>query len=187
MTTLANLITSAAITTSYKRCTFDPDPNIPGQRLTSLTIADATNLARVHFRAYPNLRSITAEPHGAITLLQGNRHIVLESGMNALPKLLTHRQAEDLLLIAAVGARAKITAAHGGAYIDAGLNRIPPAASERLIRHGWITTTGVDGATVAVSLAGTVALTWRACKTQNVPRAEWADAIAEGVHSVFAP
>jgi len=184
----AHLITRAAPLTSYRRYTFDPDPNIPGRPQPPLTVTDATNLARVHFRAYPSLRSITTETWGAITLLQGNRHIRLEPGQDARPSLLTARQAEDLLLIAEVGERAAITLLPGrGPAIDAGLHRIPPAATERLIGHGWVATTGRVGARVEVSVAGTVALTWRACKTSRVPSGQWADAIAESVYSAYAP
>jgi hypothetical protein len=183
-----DLVRRASITTSYHRYTFDPDPNIPSRRFTNLAVADATNLARVHFRAYPSLRSITAEPYGAITFLQANRHIMLQPGMDARPSLLTARQADDLLLIAGVGSRARITLLPGrGTAIDAGLHRIPPAATERLIKHGWIATPGRDGAAVEVSLAGTVAMAWRACRGLGVSGERCAGEIAESVHSVYAP
>lgn len=175
-------------TAHYHRTHHDPDPTLPGTlRLPNLTPLDATNLTRIHLRAYPTLRSIRAEPHGEITLLQGNRHIRLEPGTDAHPSHLTDRQAEDLLLICGVGDRAHIVATGRGPAIDAGLHRIPPAASELLARHGWIATAGASGDPVAVSLAGTVALAWRSCKAAGVPSGEWAVEIAESVYGVYAP
>lgn len=182
------LVARAATTTSYRRYHHDPDPNLRGSgRLPNLTPLDATRLARTHFTAYPSLRSIQAETYGALTLLQGNRRIRLEPGADARPSLLTQRQADDLLLIAQVGDRARIRIHPGqGAAVGAGMHRIPPAATERLIGHGWIATTGVDRAVVRVSLAGTVALTWRSCRVQGVPVDGWAAAIAESVYDTHA-
>jgi hypothetical protein len=184
----APLVARATAMTSYRRYHHDPDPNHRGSgRLPSLNQLDASRLARIHFTAYPSLRSIQAETHGAITLLQGNRHIRLEPGPDSRPSLLTQRQAEDLLLIAQVGDRARITVTSAqGTAVDAGLHRIPPAATERLIGHGWIATTGFEGAPVGVSLAGIVALVWRASRVQGVPVGAWADAIAEALRDTFA-
>ncbi|MFF4338122.1 hypothetical protein [[Kitasatospora] papulosa] len=181
--------TNPAATASYRRYHYDPDPAIGGNTaLPNLPPLEATHLAHTHLRTYPTLRSIQADSCGALTLLQGNRRIALAPGTAIHPKRLTARQANDLLLIAQVGYRAHITVLPGrGPAIDAGLNRIPPAAAERLIRSGWAATTGGPGARVSVSLAGTVALAWRACRDQSVPSGEWAAQIAESVFEAFAP
>ncbi|WP_406463010.1 hypothetical protein OHB07_16295 [Streptomyces sp. NBC_00111] len=184
----AAIVLSPASTATYRRYHHDPDPAIGGTtRLPNLPATSADRLVRAHFQTNPTLRSIQATPYGALTLLQGNRNISLEPGANIHPKQLTSQQAEDLLLIAQVGRRAHIAVlAERGPVIEAGLTRIPPAATARLVRHGWAATTGTDRAPVAVSLAGTVALAWRACRYQRVPADGWAAQIAEAVFDEFA-
>ncbi|MFE7485531.1 hypothetical protein [Streptomyces sp. NPDC057552] len=182
----AAIVLGPASTATYRRYHRDPDPAIGGTtRLPNLPPTSAGCLVRAHFRTYPTLRSIQATEYGELTLLQGNRHITLVPGTAIHPRRLTARQADDLLLIAQVGRRAHITVLPGrGPVIDAGLNRIPPAAAERLICQGWVATTGGEGA--LVSLAGTVALAWRACRDQRVPAGGWAAQIAEVVFDGFA-
>ncbi len=186
MSDLSALVARAATFTAYRARHYDADPMVLATNTTA-TVAEATALVRDHFARRDSLSSITAAPHGAITLAFGTRRTRLEPGIDARPQRLTQRQADDLLIIARSG-RATLTQTPrtNGLSIACGLV-IPPAATERLIERGYIATTGHDGAPVTVSLAGTVALTWRACKTAQVPAGEWGDQIAEAVHDVYRP
>ncbi|MGS2592100.1 hypothetical protein [Streptomyces hebeiensis] len=187
MGTFTNLIARHALFTSYRKNIYNIDPNIRGAAMTLSPMSEATELVRQHVAAYGGPRAIGAEPYGAVTMSQGDTRIRMEPGMDARPSLLTRRQADDLLLLAysATGARVAHEQAKGWT-IHAGFSRIPPAATENLVKHGWVVTTGTDGASVTVSLAGIVALTWRHCKTAKIPNSQWGDAIAESVYDAFS-
>ncbi|MEV6678640.1 hypothetical protein AB0N09_17530 [Streptomyces erythrochromogenes] len=79
----------------------------------------------------------------------------------AAPKTLTARQDEDLRLLLLGAGRAHLAAGPGGeVHIEAGLIRIPPAATVLLLRRGWIGRAPGDS-WVRVSAAGRIAMAWR--------------------------
>lgn len=189
VTDLTSLVAKAAQWASYRTNTYDTDPMVrstPG----TLTPTEATSLVAAHVAHYTGQRWLKAEAYGAITLYQGTTRIRLEPGLNNKTKLITARQAEDLLIIARATGRARLKRMPRSPYlsISCGLHGvIPPAATEKLIERGYIATTGEEGAHVAVSLAGHIAVAWRAFKLEKVPAPEWGDSIAETLVDVFSP
>lgn len=184
---LTALVARAAKFTSYRAYRYDADPMVKGPT-APVAVLEATELVRDHFARRDSLSSVKAEAYGAVTLSLGSSRIRLEPGIDARPKYLTARQASDLLIISASGHAKLRNVPKRGTVIACGLHgTIPPAATEKLIERGWIATTGADGAPVTVSLAGTVALTWRACKAANIIGERCAEQIAEAVHDVYRP
>ncbi|MGW3308254.1 hypothetical protein ACWDG9_16900 [Streptomyces sp. NPDC001073] len=181
MITLAQLAARPA----YNQSIHATDPNVPSGDLTRVTAGEATTAVREHFARDGRLRSVEAAPYGAVILRQAGRSVRFEPWPDVMPKRLTARQADDLVLLGQSVQRPRLVFDAKGPVISAGFSRIPPAATERLIEHGWVATDGRDDSTVGISLAGVVALTWRHCKTTNVPARLWAEAIAEDVHNVF--
>lgn len=186
---LTGLVAAATKFASYRTSTYDADPmaaRTPG----NLTPAEATALVSSHVAHYAGQRWLKAEAYGAVTLHRGTIRIRLEPGLNNAPKKLTNRQAEDLLIIARYGRPPclKRMPRSSGLSISCGLHGvIPPAATERLIERGYIATTGEEGAAATVSLAGHVAIAWRALKLDKVPAGQWGESIAETLVDVFSP
>ncbi|MFE7933394.1 hypothetical protein ACFU6S_32675 [Streptomyces sp. NPDC057456] len=170
----------------YRRHELNTDPNRVGE-VTGSTAAAATEEARAHLARDCRPRRIEVTGYGAVILRDGDRRIRFEPCADVLPKLLSVRMAEDLVLVGTSAAGTRLVAESRGLAVHAGFHRIPPAATNRLVRHGWLATGGGDGAAVAVSLGGVVALEWRSCKTTGVPVSEWADVIAEAVTDHFRP
>ncbi|MDW8803643.1 hypothetical protein P1P68_02185 [Streptomyces scabiei] len=186
---LTGLIHKANRFTRYSSHTWKAAEPMAVGSIGSFTVAEATDFARERFAERDSLRTVEATPYGAITFTQGARRVRLEPGFDSRPKHLTGRQAKDLLLIAEAGTRATVRhIPRQGFVITCGLlGTIPPAATEKLIERGWIATTGATDAPVAISLAGTVALTWRACKEDGITGERVAEQIAEAVHDVYRP
>ncbi|MEU1908466.1 hypothetical protein [Streptomyces hygroscopicus] len=186
---LTHLVSKAATFASYRTSTYDADPmvrSVPG----TLTSAEATSLVASHVARYTGQRWIKAEAYGAVTLHQGTTRIRLEPSLNNTPKKITNRQADDLLIIASVTGRGLLKRMPRSPYlsISCGLyGVIPPAATEKLIERGYIATSGKEGASVTVSLAGHIAIAWRALKLEAVPAGQWADSITETIVDVFSP
>jgi hypothetical protein len=153
--------------------------------LTRLTAAQATAEIRAHVARDPRNRSTEAAPYGAVILHQGARSVRLEPWRNAMPKYLTAAQADQLTALAHATDPARyVEEAAGLAACTSGV-RIPPAATNRLVRHGYLCS--LDGI-VSVSLAGVFALTWRYLKTSgDVPADEWGGVIAESLVDTFTP
>lgn len=102
---------------------------------------------------------VRARPYGALVLEKRRRRLVLDPV--AAPATLTVRQDEDLRLVLRGARRARLTTGPSGeAHIEAGVTRIPPAATALLLRRGWIGRAPRDS-TVRVSAAGRVAMAWR--------------------------
>lgn len=186
---LTRLVAKSAQFASYRTSTYDADPMVP--RVTgALTAAEATTLAASHVAYYTGQRWLKAEAYGAVTLHQGTTRIRLEPSLNNTPKKLTNRQAEDLLIIQRFTRQPilKRMPRTSGLSISCGLHGvIPPAATEKLIERGYIATIGEEGADVTVSLAGHVAIAWRALKLEKVPPGQWGESIAETLVDVFSP
>jgi hypothetical protein len=186
---LTGLVAKAAKFASYRTSTYDANPMIrdtPG----TLTASEATTLVTSHVAHYTGQRWLKAEPYGAVTLYQGSTRIRLEPGLDNSPKKLTARQAEDLLIIARANGRGRLKRMPRSPYlsISCGLHGvIPPVATEKLIERGYIATSGEEGANVTVSLAGHVAIAWRALKLEKVSPGQWAESIAETLVDVFSP
>lgn len=186
---LTGLVAKAATLASYRTSTYDADPmaaRTPG----SLTPAEATTLVSSHVAHYAGQRWLKAEAYGTVTLYQGTTRIRLEPGLNNTPKKLTNRQAEDLLIIARYGCppHLKRMPRSSGLSISCGLHGIiPPAATEKLIERGYVATTGEEGAAVTVSLAGHIAIAWRALKLEKVPAGQWGESIAEILVDIYSP
>ena len=186
---LTGLVSSAAKFASYRTSTYDADlmaARTPG----TLTPAEVTDLVATHVAHYTGQRWLHAEPYGAVTLHEGTTRIRLEPGLNNSPKKITTRQAEDLLIIARASGRGRLKRMPNSPYlsISCGLyGVIPPAATEKLIERGYIATTGEEGSTVTVSLAGHIAVAWRALKLEKVPSGQWGESIAETLIDVFTP
>ncbi|MEV6403881.1 hypothetical protein AB0M58_13175 [Streptomyces bobili] len=181
MVTLAQL----AARTAYYQSVHATQPNVPPGDLTRVTAVEATTTVREHFARDGRQRSVEAAPYGAVILRQAERSVRFEPWPDAMPKRLTARQADDLVLLGQSVQKPRLVFEAKGPIIHAGFTRIPPAATERLIEHGWVATDGRNDSAVGISLAGVVALTWRHCKSTNVPARLWAEAIAEDVHNVF--
>lgn len=195
---LTHLVSKAAQLTSYRTHTYDSTPVGVGQELTkgqagtdgTLTPAQATALVASHVALYAGQRWLKADPHGRIALRQGTTRICLTPGPSSTPERITDRQAEDLLIIARFTRQAILERMPrtSGLSITCGLHGIvPPAATERLIERGYIATTGEEGAEVKVSLAGHIAIAWRALKMEKVPFGQQGDSIAETLIDVFSP
>lgn len=178
--TLAGLIERAAKFTSYSTYAYSTDRNIPGVQGRA-TVAEATELVRVHVAADGRLRNTEVTNHGAVIVHQGDRHVRLEPGLDARPQKLTKRQAEDVRLISLTPDARLVHEPGKGWTVQGGFTRIPPAATETLISHGWIATDGADGSPVRVSVAGLVALTWHYLKTSGAPTAHIGEEIAESI------
>ncbi|WP_406325214.1 hypothetical protein [Streptomyces niveus] len=195
MTTLTNsldlngMVAHAASRTSYRRYTYDINPNIrTSEHTLTATVAEAGDMVRSLLADGTGRRAVEVTEYGAITLAQGTTRIRLEPGTDARPSLLTGRQAEDLLLIGGSATGAWVMHTPGKGYaIRAGFHRIPPSSTRNLVRHGWVATTGSVGTAAAISLAGSVALTWRYLRSARVASDLWADALAEAVCDAFAP
>jgi hypothetical protein len=185
---LTGLVAKAAKFASYCTRTYDADPMFTAVTGT-LTAAGATDLVASHVARYTGQRWLKAEAYGAVTLHQGTARIRLEPGLDNTPKRITARQAEDLLIIArATGGRLKRMPGRTCLSVSCGLyGVIPPAATEKLIERGYIATSGEEGARVTVSLAGHIAIAWRALKLEKVPAGQWAESIAETLVDVFSP
>ncbi|PSK57950.1 hypothetical protein B0E38_01795 [Streptomyces sp. 111WW2] len=184
MPTLAAL----AARPTVERYTFPTNPNDPGAVLDRVNATEATQLVRDHLAADPRLRNVTADGYGTVTLWQGDQGIRLTPGRDAQGKRLTERQADDLVAIAHAGLRASLALEpRHGTCIHAGLTRIPPAATERLVDRGWLATAGTDEAAVDLSLMGVVALQWRGLKADGVEPRLWGQSIAEIVVDHFGP
>lgn len=169
---------------SYTRYAYATDPNVPGE-LTRVTATQATAETRAHLAADSRPRRIRAHGYGAVVLCDGDRRVRLDPCPDTMPKHLTARQAADLLLIASDIAPARLVPEDRGPAVHGALSRIPPAATNRLVRHGCLAV--VDDDQVIVSLAGVVALEWRHCKNTRAPSDEWADVIAEAVTDTLTP
>lgn len=182
---LGALITRAAKFTSYGTYTYNTNRNIPGVQ-GRMTVAEATELVRAHVAADSRLRSTEVANHGAVTLHRGDTHVRLEPGLDARPRLLTQTQAEDLLRIADTQSEARLIEEPKGWTVQGGVWRIPPGATEGLIRRGWIATDGTDRAPVVVSLAGLVALHWRYLKAEGAPAGRFGEEIAEALVDVLS-
>ncbi|MGX1301379.1 hypothetical protein RKD35_002867 [Streptomyces albogriseolus] len=172
---------------SYTRYAYAEDRNVPGE-LTRVTAAQATAEARAHLAADSRPRRVQAHPYGAVVLVDGDRRVRLDPCPDTMPKYLSERQAADLLAVALTEGTPRLVdvgSGHGPEVQDGVLVRIPPAATNRLVRHGYLAVD--DGGRVAVSLAGVVALEWRYCRTTQVPQGEWADVIAEAVVDALTP
>lgn len=175
-----NHLTTLAARPAHRRYVLHTDKNIPSD-IGWATAAEATAELRAHLAVRARNDRVDVDPNGCVWLNHEDRRILLEPLLDALPKRLTARQAADLVLIASARGRARYAADES---VTAGVTRIPPAATERLLQRGWIEET--DG-TVGVSLAGIVALEWRFHKTEATPVAYWGDQIAETLVDVFAP
>lgn len=186
---LTRLVAMASRFASYRMTTYDADPmikSVPG----TATAAESTRLAAAHVAQYTGQRWLKAAAYGAVTLHRGTTRIRLEPGPDNTPRKITNRQAENLLIIARADGRGVLKRMPRSAYlsISCGLyGVIPPAATEKLIERGYISTSGEEGASVTVSLAGHVAIAWRALKLENVPAGQWADSIAETLVDVLSP
>ncbi|WP_411092279.1 hypothetical protein [Streptomyces sp. 049-1] len=172
---------------SYTRYAYAEDRNVPGE-LTRVTAAQATTEARAHLAADSRPRRVQAHPYGAVILCDGDRRVRFDPWQEVMPKYLTARQAADLLLVAAAEVPPSLVdvgSGYGPQVQGSSLVRIPPAATNRLVRHGYLALD--DTGQVVVSLAGVVALEWRHCKTAGVPMGQWADVIAEAVMDALTP
>lgn len=168
---------------AHRRYTLHTDKNIPSD-MARVTAAAATAEIRAHLAARAGTSRVTATPHGSVFLNADDHRVLFEPLPDVVPKRLTARQAADLLLISHAGGRARFADDRDGITVHAGMTRIPPAATERLVERGWIEET--DGL-VGVSLAGAVALEWRYHKTAGTPVAYWTDQIGEALADLFAP
>ncbi|MFI5749041.1 hypothetical protein ACIBBE_24615 [Streptomyces sp. NPDC051644] len=186
---LTQLVSKAARFASYRTKTYDADPmitSVPG----TATAVESTRLVISHVACYTGQRWLKAEAYGAVTLHQGTTRIRLEPGLNNTPRKITERQAKDLLIIARADGGGKLKRMPRSSYlsISCGLHGvIPPAATEKLIERGYIATSGEEGSTVTVSLAGHIAVAWRALKLEKVPAGQWAVSLAETLIDVFGP
>jgi hypothetical protein len=172
---------------SYNRYAYSTDPNVPGE-LTRVTAGEATAEARAHLAADSRPRRIQAHAYGAVVLCDGDRRVRFDPWPEAMPKYLTAKQAVDLLLVAAAEVPPRLVdvgSGYGPQVQGSSLVRIPPAATNRLVRHGYLAL--ADDGRVVVSLAGLVALEWRHCKTAAVPAGQWADVIAEAIVDTLTP
>jgi DNA-binding PadR family transcriptional regulator len=185
---LAGLVHKANRFTRYSSHVWDADKPMATSSIGSFTVAQATDFTRAHFAENDSLRTVEATPYGAVTFTQGDRTVRLEPGFDSHPKHLTDRQAQDLQLIAATDdAIVRRIPGQGYVIVCGAHGTIPPAATEKLVERGWIATTGREEAPVTVSLAGTVALTWRACKEDGITGEQVAEEIAEAVHDSYRP
>lgn len=108
---------------------------------------------------------LDATAHGVIVIRRPSAHIVVELHPRWRP-VLTPWQARDLTLLA--GRDACLRMRPEGVIITAGLARIPPAATRRLLHRGWVACLHVrDGAPVAVSVAGRLALALHQHRTRT--------------------
>jgi hypothetical protein len=104
-------------------------------------------------------RGYAVEPttRGVLVLRRPDARVVVELHPTS-PPALTSMQAHDLALFA--GRDAHLWVRSDCLVITAGIARIPPAATHRLLACGWMSSlTLTDGARVSVSVAGMVALT----------------------------
>ncbi|WP_327594663.1 hypothetical protein [Streptomyces chartreusis] len=172
---------------SYNRYAYSTDPMVPGE-LTRATAAQATAETRAHLAADSRPRRIQAHPYGAVILCDGDRRVRFDPWQEAMPKYLTAKQAVDLHLLASATVPARLVdvgSGYGPEVQGSSLVRIPPAATNRLVRHGYLALDGTGQ--VVLSLAGVVALEWRHCKTTGVEPGQWADLIAEAVVDTLTP
>jgi hypothetical protein len=172
---------------SYNRYSYAADPNVPGE-LTRVTATEATAETCAHLAADSRPRRVQAHPYGAVVLCDGERRVRFDPWRETMPKYLTAKQAVDLHLLASAVVPARLVdvgSGYGPEVQGSSLVRIPPAATNRLVRHGYLALGG-DGQ-VVVSLAGVVALEWRHCKITGVELGVWADVIAEAVVDTLTP
>ncbi|MGX1514004.1 hypothetical protein [Streptomyces collinus] len=162
----------------------------PGET-TAVTATAATAEVRAHLALDSRARRIEAAEDGAVVLRDGDAGIHLAPCADTLPRYLSAGMADQLLAVGAPGARARLTYERArGLVVIAGTHRIPPAATNRLVRHGYLAAGPLDhrgGVPVAVSLAGVIALEWRHARATGVPAAEWPAVFAEAVADRFAP
>lgn len=168
---------------SYRRHVGNVDPMIRGE-LTGVTAAQATAEIRELVARDRRNRSVRATEYGAVILHKGDDRIRLEPVPDAMPKMLSAAQAAQLLDIATATDPAHFVPEPAGITICTRWRRIPPAATNRLVRHGWVCK--IDGI-VTVSLPGVVALTWRDLRTSGVTAGQFADLIAESLVDSFTP
>lgn len=168
---------------SYRRHFSNVNPNVPSE-LTSVTAAQATVEIREHVARDRRNRSVRATEYGAVTLHQGEHRIRFEPVPDAMPKLLSAAAAGQLLDVAQATDSASFVDEAAGITLCTRWVRIPPAATNRLVRHGWICKIGD---VVSVSLPGVFALAWRDCRTSGVPAGQFADLISESLVDAFTP
>ncbi|MGW3971173.1 hypothetical protein ACWEFD_17975 [Streptomyces ardesiacus] len=172
---------------SYTRYAYTTNPNDPGE-LARVTASQATAETRAHLATDSRPRRVEAKAYGAVTLCDGDRRVRFDPSPDTMPKHLTAKQAADLLLVAAAQVPPRLVdvgSGYGPQVQGSALVRIPPAATNRLVRHGYLALD--DDGQVVLSLAGVVALEWRHCKTTNVAPSAWAYAIAEAVVDALTP
>ena len=92
-----------------------------------------------------------------LALRRPDARVVVELHPTTTPALAS-AQAQDLARLA--GRKARLRVRSDGLVITAGLTRIPPAATQRLLARGWMSSlTLTDRVRVSVSVAGLVAVT----------------------------
>lgn len=99
--------------------------------------------------------------------------VIMKPINSAMPKQMTDRQAADVALLLAAHGEARIVLDEDGELrVHAGIVSIASGATERLVRAGWLTTTGRPGALVTVSSAARIALATRALARAGVTSSE---------------
>jgi hypothetical protein len=137
-----------------------------------VTAAAATAETRAHLARGHRL---VATADGDVLLVETG--ISFEPFPAALPTFLSADMAAQLLLVTAGPARVRRTAR--GLVVDATGGVVPPWATNRHVRHGYL---AVDQeGTVTVGLAGAVALEWRRCRSAGIPAGAQGDRIAAAV------
>jgi hypothetical protein len=118
-------------------------------------------------------RGYAIEPttRGVLVLRRTDARVVVELHPTT-PPALTSAQAQDLTRFAGRDARLRVRS--GGLVITAGFTRIPPAATQRLLTRGWMSSlTLTDKAPVSVSVAGLVAVTLARHSTRTTLPRGW--------------
>lgn len=164
--------------------------DLTNSRYTAAQTSASVRRAIVRYKCDIDVTSygaFTLTRHAPPNIVISIRH---EPWRETMPARVTARQAADLAIIAARVGRSVPAALNprkdGALQVYAGWNAVPPAATERLMRRGWIVTRGNEGDTVTVSVAGYLAMAAHTCDTTRATHDERVAAYADAIRTFAA-